>query len=193
MGWIEWLQSWGDAFYPLAFVWSFFEGETFVIFGGMAAKLGILNLYTLIFTVWIGSFCGDQLWFYIGRRWGGKALARFPKAEAKTNRILEWLERYGVLFILSFRFLYGVRNIASIAMGTSRLPWSKFMFWNFIAAGIWAWTFAGAGYLFGEAAAALGEEGPKILLITGAVIGLVVVAVKGLRWYRRRSAVETQT
>ncbi|CAO3372558.1 DedA [Azospirillum argentinense] len=193
MDWMTWLQDWGDAFYPLAFIWAFFEGETFVIFGGMGAHLGIINLYWLVAAVWIGSFMGDQCYFWIGRKWGAKALARFPAAEARASRVLYWLETYGVGFILAFRFLYGVRNIASVAVGTSRMPWRKFLFWNFIAAGIWAWSFAGAGYLFGEAAAAIGENGPKILLLIALGIGLTLFAVKSVMWVRRRyAASETQ-
>ncbi|WP_448204437.1 DedA family protein [Azospirillum sp. sgz302134] len=193
MDWITWLQSWGDAFYPLAFGWAFFEGETFVIFGGMGAQIGIINLYWLIGAVWIGSFLGDQCYFWLGRKWGGKALARFPSAEARAARVLWWLETYGVGFIMVFRFLYGVRNIASVAIGTSRMPWSKFLFWNFLAAGIWACSFAGAGYMFGEAAAAIGENGPKILLLIALGIGASFCALKSVMWMRRRAATsETQ-
>lgn len=183
--WIAWLQSWGDWFYPLAFAWSFLEGETFVIFGGMAAHLGILDLYLLIGTVWLGSFCGDQCWFYIGRRWGNQALERFPSAKRRSEKVLMWLERYGPLFILSFRFLYGIRNIASVALGTSRLRWSVFMAWNFVAAGIWACSFALAGYLLGEAAAVVGDYGPKVLLGTAAFILTVVVIWRSRAWRRR--------
>jgi membrane protein DedA with SNARE-associated domain len=188
LDWIAWLQEWGNAFYPIAFLWAFFEGETFVIFGGMGAHLGVINLYWLIASVWIGSFCGDQCWYWVGRKWGAKALTRFPAAEEKAGRILSWLERYGVGFILVFRFIYGVRNVASVAVGMSGMPWTKFMIWNFIAAGIWACSFAGAGYLFGEAAAAAGEHGTKILLLIALVIGGAILARKSLRWIRRRSA-----
>lgn len=188
MSWIEWLQSWGDWFYPLAFIWAFFEGETFVIFGGMAAHLGVLDLRLLIVTVWLGSFCGDQMWFWIGRRWGNRALDRIPGARPRAERVFGWLDRYGVGFILSFRFLYGVRNVASIAVGTSSMPWRRFLVWNFIAAGLWALIFAFAGYLLGEAAAGIGEYGPKILVGV-----LVVAALAGFGWrhlgrIRRRRA-----
>lgn len=186
MDWISWLQQWGDWFYPLAFVWAFFEGETFVIFGGMGAHLGILDLRILIVTVWLGSFCGDQLWFGLGRRWGNRVLDRFPSAKPRTERVLAGLERHGVWFILSFRFLYGIRNIASVAIGTSRLPWRRFLFWNFLAAGLWAVSFAGAGYLLGEAAASIGEYGPKILLGMLVVAALTAFAVRMVR--RRRAA-----
>lgn len=188
LDWIDWLREWGDAFYPLAFFWAFFEGETFVIFGGMAAHLGVLDLRLLIVTVWLGSFCGDQLWFWLGRRWGNKALARFPAAQPRAEKVLAWLERYGVGFILVFRFLYGVRNIASVAVGTSAMPWRKFLFWNFIAAGLWAFSFAGAGYLLGEAAARVGEYGPKVLLGILVVVALGFFARRQFLRMRRRSA-----
>ena len=62
---------------------------------------------------------------------------------------LGMLRRYDTWFILSFRFIYGVRNFSSFAMGTSGLSWPRFLALNFIAAGIWAVTFAGAGYIVG--------------------------------------------
>lgn len=186
MEWIDWLRGWGDAFYPIAFLWSFFEGETFVIFGGWAASLGVLRIEFLIAAVWLGSFCGDQMWFWLGRRWGVKALDRFPAAGRRAATVHGWLERYGVGFILTFRFLYGVRNIASVAMGTSHMPWRRFLFWNFIAAGIWAFAFAGAGYMFGEAAASFGESGTKVLLIVVVLAIAGVVAWKSISWNRRR-------
>ena len=33
-------SEWGHLFYGLTFLWTFFEGETFVIFAGLAARLG---------------------------------------------------------------------------------------------------------------------------------------------------------
>jgi membrane protein DedA with SNARE-associated domain len=172
----------------MAFLWAFFEGETFVIFGGMGAHLGILSLPLLIITVWLGSFCGDQLWFALGRKWGARALARFPSAEARSVKVMQGLERHGAWFILTFRFLYGIRNVASVAIGTSGMPWIRFMSWNFLAAGLWACSFAMAGYLFGEAAAQIGEYGPKALLIVALLIALGVVIWRSVVWSRRRNA-----
>src|SRR5882672_9061337 len=55
----------GDWIYALAFVWAFFEGETFVLFGGLAAAQGVLDPLILFASVTIGSFCGDQCWFQL--------------------------------------------------------------------------------------------------------------------------------
>src|SRR5258705_356945 len=64
---------------------------------------------------------------------------------------LRWLERYNTGFILSFRFIYGVRNISSFAMGMSAVRWQRFLCLNFLAAGLWAASFVAAGYFLGHA------------------------------------------
>jgi membrane protein DedA with SNARE-associated domain len=148
---IEWIESHGTWFYVITFFWTFLEGETFVIFAGFAAQLGILRLDYLIACAWIGSFCGDNLYFFLGRRYGERLVTRFPKMRAGTDLALTWLRRFDTWFILSFRFIYVVRNFSSFACGMSGIYWPRFMVLNFIAAGVWACTFAGAGYVFGAA------------------------------------------
>jgi len=64
---------------------------------------------------------------------------------------LYWLERYNTGFILSFRFIYGVRNFSSFAMGLSAVHWKRFMILNFIAASLWAGSFVAVGYFLGHA------------------------------------------
>ena len=51
-------------------VGTFFEGETILIIGGITAHLGYLELPIVILIAFIGSFSGDQLYFFIGRMKG---------------------------------------------------------------------------------------------------------------------------
>src|SRR5712691_9180865 len=97
----------GDLIYAVAFVWAFFEGETFVLFGGLAAAQGLIDPLLLGICVTIGSFCGDQCWFQIGRRFGPLLLRRFSRWQARVAAPLAWLARYDAWFILTFRFVYG--------------------------------------------------------------------------------------
>jgi membrane protein DedA with SNARE-associated domain len=145
------VTDYGLLIYAGIFIWTFFEGETFVIFMGMAAHHGLLDWTAVFFSAWIGSFCGDQCWFWIGRRWGGQLLQRYPKWQGGVETALDLLRRYDTWFILSFRFIYGVRNVASFAMGSSGVAPLRFAILNFIAAGAWALSFAGFGYVFGQA------------------------------------------
>jgi membrane protein DedA with SNARE-associated domain len=166
----------GAWFYAITFAWTFLEGETFVIFAGAATSQGMLNIYVLIAVAWIGSFCGDQLYFFIGRRYGKRLLSRFPRLQGGVLVALDMLHKYHVVFILTYRFIYGVRNFASFAMGMSDLKWSRFVGLNFIAAFVWANTFAWGGYVLGVAfEAALGDIAADFGYIMLGVFALVAV------------------
>lgn len=143
--------DYGDYIYPIIFAWTFLEGETFVIFGGVLAHQGYLSWPLLFLCAWFGSFCGDQFYFWVGRHWGKELLVRFPRWAPSAETALEMLRRYNTWFILSFRFVYGVRNFASFAMGMAGVPPLRFLVLNFLAACVWALSFAGFGYIFGEA------------------------------------------
>ncbi len=149
------ILQYGEWFYLLTFVWAALEGETFLLFAGFAAQRGYLNIELLCAAAWLGSLCGDQIFFWLGRRFGTRILTRFPALNAKIERVTGWLARYAIVFILSYRFMYGVRNVSSIAIGMSRLRWQTFAFWNAIAALIWAMAFSGFGYFFGDMVARL--------------------------------------
>jgi hypothetical protein len=60
------VAEYGTLVYAVIFLWTFFEGETFVIFAGAAAQQGTLNFWILLLTAWTGSFAGDQMWFWLG-------------------------------------------------------------------------------------------------------------------------------
>lgn len=149
------VAKWGFLVYAVIFLWTFLEGETFVIFAGAAASQGTLNIWILLLTAWFGSFTGDQMWFWIGRRYGSAMLEKRPKWRAGVDGALDLLKRYDTWFILSFRFVYGVRNFASFAMGVARIDPLRFAALNFVAAFIWASSFAGFGYIFGRALGAV--------------------------------------
>jgi len=170
--------EWGHLAYVGAFIWSFFEGETFVLLASaLGHATGLVDPWILMFTVWIGSFLGDQCWFYLGRRYGVRVVRRIPGAEAKVMKVVGFVERFGPTFILTFRFAYGIRNVASVACGMTKMSYFYFAGLNFIAAGVWAASFVGAGWFLAET---FGAE--NIGWVLGG-IGLFVIG--GLIWRAR--------
>jgi len=141
----------GAWFYLIAFVWTFLEGETVVLFAGFAAAQGLLNPFLLLAATGLGSFAGDQACFWVGRHFGSRLLNRFPRWRFGVEAALRWLERYNTGFILSFRFIYGVRNFSAFAMGMSAIRGRRFLALNFLAAALWAASFIAAGYFLGHA------------------------------------------
>ncbi|MDI9408628.1 MAG: DedA family protein [Candidatus Pacebacteria bacterium] len=181
----EWLA------YTAVFIWTALEGETVVIVGGYIAnpQIGVLNVYYLIAAAWLGSFLGDQVYFYLGRRYGTRMLKRFPKMQAGVDKAVGLLNRFDVLFILTFRFFYGVRNVSSFAMGISKIDWSRFAVLNFIAAGIWASSFAMLGYGFYSLLRGIRKSlGPNMVHNIEIWVGLslLVILVGWMVWFARK-------
>jgi membrane protein DedA with SNARE-associated domain len=160
----------GACFYVIAFVWTFLEGETVVLFAGFAAAQGLVDPLLLLSAAWLGSFAGDQFYFWLGRQSGMRLLDRFPRWRHGVDAALHWLERYDAGFILSFRFIYGVRNFSSFALGLSAVRWERFLWLNFVAAGLWAASFVAVGYFLGHAfRAVLGDIARSFSLVMLAV------------------------
>jgi membrane protein DedA with SNARE-associated domain len=174
----------GAYFYVIAFVWTFLEGETFILFAAFAAAQGLLNPWVLLGCAWIGSFSGDQCYFWLGRQYGVGLLHRFPRWRFSVDTALHWLERYNTGFILTFRFIYGVRNFSSFAMGLSAVNWHRFLKLNFVAAGLWAVTFVGVGFFLGHACQAmLGDIARSFSLV---MLGVFAFTGTGM-WLLHRS------
>src|SRR6516162_3557960 len=178
----------GTWFYLIAFVWTFLEGETIVLFAGFAAAQGLLDPFLLLLATGLGSFAGDQTYFWIGRHFGSDLLNRVPRWRNGVEAALQWLERYDTGFILSFRFIYGVRNFSSFAMGLSAIRWQRFLALNFLAAGLWATTFIAVGYFLGHAfRAVLGHLVRSFsLVMLGAFIAFAAGVALAHRLQRRR-------
>jgi membrane protein DedA with SNARE-associated domain len=177
----------GAWFYGIVLLWTFLEGETVVICAGFAAAQGLLDPLLLVIAATIGSFAGDQCYFWLGRNFGVRLLDRFPRWRRSVDGALDWLKRYDTGFILSFRFIYGVRNFSSFALGLSAVRWDRFLRLNFIAAALWASSFAAVGYFLGHAfRAVLGDLVRSFSLVMLAVFVAIGTGVWLLHRLQRR-------
>src|SRR5216684_5446877 len=173
----------GACFYGIVFLWTFLEGETVVIFAAFAAAQGLVDPLLLLTAAWLGSFSGDQFYFWIARRFGITLLERFPRFRHGVDLALHWIERYDAWFILSFRFIYGIRNFSSFALGLSAVRWERFLRLNLAAAGLWAVSFVAIGYFLGHAfRAMLGDLARSFSL----VMLVVFVAIGAGMWLLHR-------
>lgn len=139
-----------DYGYLAILVGTFLEGETIVILAGVAAQLGYLELSWVIASAVAGSFTGDQLYYYLGRHWGPKIIARRLSWQRAAEKVYAQLHRHQYWLILTFRFYYGLRNVTPFAVGAAHIPRARFFVLNLIGAVIWAICFSVAGYLFGK-------------------------------------------
>jgi membrane protein DedA with SNARE-associated domain len=162
--------------YLAIFVGTFFEGETILVLAGVAAQLGYLDIQWVIVSAFFGSTLGDQVWYYLGYRYGHWVLNRFKGWRGPMERAFALLNKYDTTFILSFRFIYGVRTVSSVVIGMAKVPPQRFIPLNVLAAFIWAVAVAYLGYSLGHAFELfLDEFHTYAEYVLGSLIGVCVV------------------
>ena len=136
--------------YIILFLWCMLEGEMALIMGGIQSHSGAMNLYLAIFIAGLGGFAGDQIYFYVGRFNKKYINKKLTKQRQKFAIAYVLLERYGWPLIFAQRYMYGLRTIIPMAIGTTKYSAKKFAFINLISAWCWAAITIVPAWYFGE-------------------------------------------
>ena len=128
-------------------------GELAVVIGGVTSGQGHTELLLLIAIVWACAVAGDVTSYVLGRRLGREFLLRHGAALKLTEQRLEqvetFLRRHGGKTIVVGRFIGLVRALAPFAAGSMNMRARRFLPAVFVAAGLWAASFATLGYVSG--------------------------------------------
>jgi membrane protein DedA with SNARE-associated domain len=147
---LDLIRQHGDVAYSLMFAYAASHTLLLALFAGYAAHSGALSFGTLIAVCWFGSFTGDVIRFWIGRRFGTSWLGNFPRLEHAVQTAAQLASRHHIWMILLHRYPHGIRGVAGFAYGMSQMRWSTFVVLNFVAAGLWSCAVLSAGYAFGQ-------------------------------------------
>ena len=173
---LDLIRQHGNAAYSFMFAYAASHTLLLALFAGYAAHSGALGFGTLIVVCWSGSFIGDVIRFWIGRRFGTRWLGPFPRLERAVKTAAQLANRHYVWMILFHRYPHGIRGVAGFAYGMSQMPWSTFLLLNFVAAGLWSCATVSAGYAFGQVS-------EKVMSDASSGLGLIMLlAFLGLSW-----------
>ncbi len=173
---LDLIRQHGDAAYTFMFAYATSHTLLFGLFAGYAAHAGALSVGTLIIVFWVGSFLGDVVRFYLGRRYGPRLFNRWPRIEKMVNIAARLTDRHAILMVLFHRYPHGIRGVAAFAYGLSNLGWPTFLVLNFVAAGLWSGAVVATGYAFGQISEKLMNDASSGLGIVTLIIFL------GLSW-----------
>ena len=179
-------QLLADYGYLAVFIGSLLEGESILVLAGFAAHQGYLSLPATLAIAFVGGTLGDQIFFWLGRAWGQSLLARIPHSEQRARRVKDLLQRHHAPVIVGIRFVYGLRIIGPIVIGTCDIPLWRFAVFNMLGAAIWSPLVGGVGYLFGDALELLQVDLKQFEPVALALIVAVAVAFSLIRrWWSR--------
>ncbi|MEO7411406.1 MAG: DedA family protein [Sphingomicrobium sp.] len=137
------------------------EGETVAMIGGMSAHRGLFALPAVWAAVLAGTLIADQGLFTAGRLLKNRPRIQKLRATTRFQKAQSLFERHPQKFVMLFRFLYGLRTVSPLLIGTSGFPPARFFILNLIAAILWSSLFVGLGFAFGLGIERLWESVPS--------------------------------
>jgi LPXTG-motif cell wall-anchored protein len=178
--WTEMLQTYK---YTIVVAGALLEGEMVLILAGAAAYHGYMSLHLVMLISFLGALLHDTLLFFIGRFFGKKILNRPSRWKNGITKIVNLIQKYDRYFIMSFRFIYGIRTLTPIVVGAGTIMFRRYFSLVAISAAVWAIIVSYAGYSFAMALESIIANFEKIQKYLA--IGLVLL-IGGLYFYFKK-------
>lgn len=141
---IDIIKDWG---YIAVFLGSLVEGESVILVACFMAHLGYLSLTKIMIIAFCGTLFADQALYFVGRYYGQALIQKFHRLHAPANKAFKLLHSWDIWFILSFRFIWGIRTISPIVIGSSGITPRRYTPLNLIAAIVWTLISCIGGYM----------------------------------------------
>ena len=166
-------------------------GETTLVTAAIyAGTTHRLNIGFVIGAAAVGAIVGDNLGFWIGRRFGYRLVLRYaPFLRLSTPRIKlgQYLfQTHGGKVVFFGRFIAVLRTLAALLAGINWMPWWRFLFFNMAGGIVWAAAFGLSSYRLGEQIEKI--RGPMSTI----VVALACVAAVSGFWFVRRHESELE-
>lgn len=159
-------------------------GDSLLFAAGTFAGAGTLNIYALLFLLFIAAVSGDTCNYQIGKAFGLKALAWQWRGKAVVDskyidKTQVFYDQYGAKTIVLARFVPIVRTFAPFVAGIAKMPYQTFITYNLIGGFVWVLVLTLAGYFFGQLDFVKANFEKVVLAIV--VISFIPVALEWLK------------
>lgn len=150
--------------------------------GGALAASGDLSAFILITAAFTGAVLGDQTGYFIGRRFGRRALIRLSrhrgraKVVARAEQMVE--DRGGLGVFISTWLIAPLGPYVNVVAGAAGLRWARFTLADVLGEAIWVNLYVWLGFAFAGSLTLVAE-------LVGDVMGLIaalVIAASAALW-----------
>jgi membrane-associated protein len=134
-------------------VFPFVQAEAVVITAAVLAARGGLSIWILIPVVALAGLIGDNAAYGLGTTAGRRIARRFfgrGRRKQRLEQAKKGIRGSGSLLIVVARFLPVGRTLTTLAAGTLKMPWLRFLAADAIAAAAWSIYANMLGYVGGS-------------------------------------------
>lgn len=176
------LFSFGEG---LPIIGSFLPGGTIALLVGSLAQEGFVNAWLAITIIALGSFCGDIVGYYAGKKLGNIPAIKKKLEDDKHASKWDLFDRHAALVIILGKVLPVVRSTPALFAGAKSFNLGKYSVYVLIGSFVWAAVGIFGGGLLAQI---FGKSAVPILLGALIVTGIIAFVAK-----TRKSKKETQT
>jgi membrane protein DedA with SNARE-associated domain len=162
--------------------------ESILVLAGYLVWQGDIRLPLVLLVGILSAIAGDNLGYWIGRRYGQEAIARYGRwvllTPARLDAPRRFVTRYGAFGVFAARFIAGLRFMAGPLAGSTGLPPLAFVAAIALGAALCVPTMVAAGY---GVAYGLGDHLKRLERVVGRIeyvvlFGAIIVTIALLGW-----------
>ncbi len=168
------------------------EGDITLLISGALAQSGFFGEYSflkVLFFGTLGGMVGDHVGYAIGRIFHEKAkhYRFYQMAQPRVERLID---KFGGFAMIISKYIYGIRAAMCIFYGIGKMPFTRFLFLDFISCFLWVLVLAGTGFFFSGAITSIIGDFQQIGIALFFVILFAVVVLYVVERYWLSEKVE---
>lgn len=175
-----------------ALIGLFLPGETAMVLGGVLVAQGRSTLGGMLLAGCLGSALGDSVGYWVGHRFGGALRQGFlgrKIGQERWERADTFLEGKGGRAVFFGRFLGFLRTLVPPLVGSSAMPYRRFVRFNAPAAILWAAVFILMGVAAGRSWRLVSEWSGRASLVLLILLVFGIALFVAARWVRGRAGI----
>lgn len=137
----------------LSFLMPFLPGDALLFSIGIIAAKEELNIYIIIPLLVLAAILGDNLNYFVGRKFGNWVSNRKKIVIFKLHHLKkaeDFFIKNGKQSIIIARFIPVIRTIVPFLSGVTRVTYKIFLLYSLIGALLWVMMLVLIGYLLGQ-------------------------------------------
>jgi membrane protein DedA with SNARE-associated domain len=171
----------------ILFVGCIFEGPVIMMASGFLFRLGEFSLIPMYFSLMLGDFTADLLWYCLGRFGTRAAIFKYGKIVNLTPEALEKIEKrfkkyhQKILIISKLTMGLGFAAVVLIVAGIFKVPFKNYVTLTAIGGFVWTAFLITVGYFFGNVYTLI-PESAKIIFVVVALAGVITALIAGNKY-----------
>ena len=136
-----------------SFLMPFLPGDALIFTIGLLAQEGSLNIYLVIPLLIFAAILGDNVNYYVGKRFGDYIMNSekdFFIKKKHLEKAKDFFDKNGKNSIIISRFVPVIRTIVPFLCGSTKVKYSTFLSFSMIGAFLWVGVIGLLGYNLGK-------------------------------------------